>query len=128
MKHLFWGIALLFLATAAAAQPQVKRLPVMHISDPDQYLELKHNPGTPATFVPTTSTVQPLTSAQRGGNPGTDPNPSTDPLTAHLLYDAMWSDLYPGKFMEEISYLSLTPEQVKRLILEARVRAYTEEK
>jgi len=127
MKHLFWGIALL-LATTAAAQPQVKHLPVMHISDPDQYLELKHNPGTTVAFVPTTSTVQPHTSAQPGPNPGTDPNPITDPLPAYLLYDAMWSDLYPGKFIEEMGYLPLTPEHMKRLILEARVRAYTEEK
>jgi hypothetical protein len=122
MKHLFWGIALL-LATAATAQPQTTKLPVMRMADPDLYLEIKPHTDSPATPAPA---AHPAKAEQAGAEERNLP-------AEFLLHLAAWEACDPDKYREETGYLfqaekSLTMEQVEYMILMQRIRRFIAEK
>lgn len=114
MKHLFWGIALLLTATAAA-QTQPSELPVMRMGDPDLYLELKHRVAPPpAPAAQTAQSDEPSTAVR-------------NPLAEYLLHLAAQHHCCPDKYTEEMWYLyqaeiPLTAEQLDYLVWSRRLR------
>lgn len=129
MKNLFLAAALL-LAGIAAAQPQTKHLPVMSLSDPDAYLEIKHQPGlTLDSVVPTAMAFQRTDNAPQATGPQVD----MEAVAAYLMYQQAQEQVYSGKFYEELGYLygtgaPLTPQQFKYLLTQASIWQYVMEK
>lgn len=122
MKHLFLGIALL-MATAATAQPQTGKQPVMRMADPDLYLELKPRTDSPAKPAPA---AQPAKAEEARAKERNLP-------AEFLLHLAAWEACDPDMYREEAGYLfqaekPLTMEQVKYMILMQRIRTFIAEK
>ena len=127
MKHLFLGIALLLAATAVA-QTQEEGLPVMRMSNPSQYLELKFGTAPPARPAPA---EPPLLKFDTG-----EPSAAERGRPAeYLLQLADWEACCPDEYAEEIEYTymykgetPLTAEQLEYLIWTRRSREYVSEK
>ncbi len=118
MKPLFFAVALL-LATAATAQAQTTKMPVMRMADPDLYLELKnrYDPAPdPAPAVP------PAVIEQTQGE-------ERNPLAEYLLYQAALEACCPDTYREEMNQMfkdekHLAAKQLDYLIWAGRLQQY----
>ena len=115
MKHLFLGIALL-LAAIAAAQTKTGNWPVMRMSNPSQYLEIKFGTAPPARPAPA---EQP----PRKFDPDTPGADEKGLQSGYLLYLAALEAYNPNVYLEELEYIyrykgekPLTEEQLKYLL------------
>ncbi len=128
MKHLFLGIALL-LAAAASAQTRTEGLPVMRMSNPSQYLEIKFGTGSSARPAPAEHPLPPkfATDKPSAGEEGRQ--------AEYLLHLAALEACNPDVYLEELEYMyrykgekPLTEEQLGYLIWTQRSREYASEK
>ncbi|MCO6488466.1 MAG: hypothetical protein J5I98_08620 [Phaeodactylibacter sp.] len=147
MKHLFLGIALLLAATAAA-QIKTGNWPVMRMSNPSQYLELKF--GTAPSSMPAPA-AQPAQSNEPGAVRTSGPRNLEQPprkfdpdtlsadekghQSGYLLYLSALEACNPDVYLEELEYMyrykgekPLTEEQLEYLIWTQRSREYVSEK
>ena len=142
MKHLFLGIALL-LAAIAAAQTKTGNWPVMRMSNPSQYLEIKPRTAPPADPAPAEQPprkfdidyveLKPRTAPPAGPAPAEQPprkfdadTPSADEKSLqseYLLYLEALEARNPDLYLEELEYIyrykgekPLTEEQLKYLL------------
>ncbi|MCB0615843.1 MAG: hypothetical protein KDC75_21145 [Phaeodactylibacter sp.] len=127
MKHLFLGIALL-LAAIAAAQTKTGNWPVMRMSNPSQYLEIKFGTAPPAWPAPA---EQP----PRKFDPDTPGADEKGLQSGYLLYLVALAACNPNVYLEELEYIyrykgekPLTEEQLEYLIWTQRSREYASEK
>ena len=127
MKHLFLGIALL-LAANAAAQTKTGNRPVMRMSNPSQYLELKFGTAPPAR--PARAEQPP-----RKFDPDTPGADEKGLQSEYLLYLAALEACNPDMCLKEMEYMyrykgekPLTEEQLEYLIWTQRSREYASEK
>ena len=127
MKHLFLGIALLLAATASA-QTKTGNRPVMRMSNPSQYLEIKPRTAPPADPAP----------AEQPPRKFDADTPSADEKSLqseYLLYLEALEARNPDLYLEELEYMyrytgekALTEEQLEYLIWTRRSREYASKK
>ena len=154
MKHLFLGIALLLAATASA-QTKTGNRPVMRMSNPSQYLEIKPRNAPPADPAPAEQPprkfdidyveLKPRTAPPAGPAPAEQPprkfdadTPSADEKSLqseYLLYLEALEARNPDLYLEELEYMyrykgekALTEEQLEYLIWTRRSREYASKK
>lgn len=128
MKHLFLGVALL-LAAAAAAQTRTEGIPVMRMSNPSQYLEIKFGTGPSARPAPAEQPTPPKFNTE-------EPSAGEKSLQAeYRLHLAALEACSPDVYLEELEYMyrykgekPLTEEQLGYLIWTQRSREYASEK